>query len=44
MDEPDETAPVGDETRAFQAFYLGRDETPRQGRWYRLLIGWWRRR
>ncbi|MDA8282047.1 MAG: hypothetical protein M0Z42_01820 [Actinomycetota bacterium] len=42
MATPDE--PVGDETRAFQRFYLGDDQPPRRSLLYRLLVGWWRRR
>ncbi|MHB8505673.1 MAG: hypothetical protein ACYDEN_08150 [Acidimicrobiales bacterium] len=41
MDNPDE--PVGDETRAFQQFYLGDEEPPRRGLLYRVFVGWWRR-
>ena len=40
MTDPDE---VGDETRAFQAFY--REPPPaRRGLLYRLFVGWWRSR
>lgn len=42
MHNPDES--VGDETRAFQAFYLGEQKpAPKRSLLYRLLVGWWRR-
>jgi hypothetical protein len=45
---PDDDAPPGDETRAFQRFYLaGSTDSPppaAHGLLYRLLVGWWRDR
>jgi hypothetical protein len=43
VDEADEPAPAGDETRAFQAFYLGETEPARRRSWWKALIARWRR-
>lgn len=45
--DPTDNEPPGDETRAFQRFYLAGDTAAappaRRGLLYRLLVGWWRR-